>query len=79
MSKILSPLEWVISKYDGFPKNLSPDILKEYAIYVRDITLEVAAQRAQTDSEYDAVRDEAYEFIDREAIIQLKNSEDLKI
>lgn len=75
MSKILSPGEWLEEKNS---KGLAifdcgrDYLMSEYGKYVRDTTLEVAAEEANAylyaDSE-----------IDKDFILELKSSEELKI
>jgi len=81
-NKILTPEEWLNEKYP-FWENASNILIllymKEYSIYVRDITLDIAAENAEArmTNEFDVTQRKPQVF--KIGIYALKNSKDLEI
>ena len=80
MNKLLTPEEWLQNRYDAHYKSyliISENDMKGYAEYVRDFTLDFAAENATT--YYDWICDIEQYHINKDSILSLKDCDELKI
>lgn len=80
MSKIIDFGTWQLNKNYNIPSSATVEDIKLYALYVRDFTLEFAADHAETKNHtINTYPPLTIQIVNTYSILSLKNSDDLQI